>query len=186
MGYPRRAAFGVYPRACGGTSWCNRSTGSRWGLSPRVRGNHWSNHVQKANRGSIPARAGEPSTPTFPTSTCRVYPRACGGTFPVGDAGELLDGLSPRVRGNRKNARPTGMRSGSIPARAGEPLRIQPRPVMSTVYPRACGGTSSQSTKPAGGRGLSPRVRGNQRAGVNRMAMAGSIPARAGEPRILS
>ena len=55
----------VYPRAGGGTK--TRERASRWladvGLSPRGRGNHdliASTFVN--NLGSIPARAGEPST----------------------------------------------------------------------------------------------------------------------------
>ena len=54
------------------------------------------------------------------------------------------------------------------------------------VYPRVCGGTTSASSAWIAEAGLSPRVRGNldPRRGVPRRA--GSIPACAGEPRVLA
>ena len=51
------------------------------------------------------------------------------------------------------------------------------------VYPRACGGTGSPRQVTRSRRGLSPRVRGNQAGVVDQLLGAGSIPARAGEPR---
>ena len=54
--------------------------------------------------------------------------------------------------------------------------------VVREVYPRACGGTALNYTRELGEAGLSPRVRGNQRAGGHQPEVEGSIPARAGEP----
>ena len=71
---------GVYPRVCGGTLTCPILPGARMGLSPRVRGtstaaasrsttcglsprvrgNPWQRLIWTAQRGSIPACAGEP------------------------------------------------------------------------------------------------------------------------------
>ena len=142
---PRRASSAaVYPRGCGGT-WVAIKSGRLCiyvGLSPRVRGNRSiAEGLTVVHRlGSIPAGAGEPSL-------------RCSGT-------EESIGLSPRVRGNRKRQTrydevyPRGCggtihatiygdeASGSIPAGAGEPVRI-------TVVHMA-------------NQGLSPRVRGNQ------------------------
>ena len=50
-------------------------------------------------------------------------------------------GLSPRVRGNRKEVKAS---APQIP-----------------VYPRVCGGTAELADYPMEARGLSPRVRGN-------------------------
>ena len=111
--------------------------------------------------GSIPARAGEPSgrSPSPPAKP--VYPRACGGTSMLSSRSPPKAGLSPRVRGNPPwRIRLTGM-MGSIPARAGEPVRCCPSPGRRAVYPRACGGTSSAKPSSTAGPGLSPRVRGN-------------------------
>ena len=51
------------------------------------------------------------------------------------------------------------------------------------VYPRVCGGTLPLPRLPVGGRGLSPRVRGNPACRLPGYSGRGSIPACAGEPR---
>ena len=172
----------VYPRACGGTRQpCHRRRGIR-GLSPRVRGNHWA--VPSATRfaGSIPARAGEPRAGAPPTPASPVYPRACGGTPRIRVGNGLCEGLSPRVRGNRHDARTRVMHIRSIPARAGEPPRSSRLTSGSPVYPRACGGTSWFTASTIRLSGLSPRVRGNRKRPHRSGGTWRSIPARAGEP----
>ena len=174
----------VYPRACGGTM---RSCQWRLlfqGLSPRVRGNHQYNAETERIQGSIPARAGEPiPAPIMPLAD-RVYPRACGGTFNQVPEGALVPGLSPRVRGNRHRQRRYGGCPGSIPARAGEPTPRASQRCTDRVYPRACGGTKTLLDALTDTPGLSPRVRGNLRQHQHHRGDHGSIPARAGEPRL--
>ncbi len=119
--HPRHDLGGVYPRVCGGTTNAALRSVPKWGLSPRVRGNPLCRSVLKCERGSIPACAGEPSSPPDRFSVRRVYPRVCGGTRRGTDGRNRESGLSPRVRGNR-------------PASLSLCL---PR----TVYPRVCGGT---------------------------------------------
>ena len=119
---------------------------------------------------SIPACAGEPGARgAGRQQQPPVYPRVCGGTAASAAslAARRSSGLSPRVRGNRRNAQP--------------PYRRLPV----AVYPRVCGGTAILVTYPrltltrsipacAGepgavttvvfyviAQGLSPRVRGN-------------------------
>ena len=73
-----------YPRVCGGTPALGRASGRPRVLSPRVRGN-LSGAVRGYLRlGSIPACAGEPSSPPRRTTAATFYPRVCGGTLPVG------------------------------------------------------------------------------------------------------
>ena len=91
-------------------------------------------------------------------------------------------GLSPRVRGNQPADRLRGVDRRSIPAGAGEPDDPQVHPAAREVYPRGCGGTMSNDWVRPGVEGLSPRVRGNQRARRSRHAKSRSIPAGAGEP----
>ena len=71
---------GVYPRACGGTSYSSFVAHAKKGLSPRMRGNRGSCARPQSISGSIPAHAGEPSKTLWRFSLLRVYPRACGGT----------------------------------------------------------------------------------------------------------
>ena len=90
------------------------------GLSPRVRGNRMEMADGKLSLGSIPACAGEPfaehgfhvgiqvypacagepSNPLRPVRHRWVYPRVCGGTETMQGREALIEGLSPRVRGN--------------------------------------------------------------------------------------
>ena len=70
----------VYPRACGGTRNSFPIASNRYGLSPRLRGNHPHQSRCNHNKGSIPAPAGEPNPMTHSLEGSAVYPRACGGT----------------------------------------------------------------------------------------------------------
>ena len=133
----------VYPRACGGTRSAGRSRQSMMGLSPRLRGNPHFRDAKLYPMGSIPAPAGEPSPGSRERRLDRVYPRACGGTLLHFCKWIAATGLSPRLRGNQLPF-PLGLiYLRSIPAPAGEPYRGCRSPVLSPVYPRACGGTMS-------------------------------------------
>ena len=56
----RTSIYWVYPRVCGGTYQEARRVLLITGLSPRVRGNHPSEHYEVLCHRSIPACAGEP------------------------------------------------------------------------------------------------------------------------------
>ena len=152
------------------------------GLSPRVRGNRFDVQPELLSKRSIPARAGEPIPIISPSWPVTVYPRACGGTRPARRPCPCAQGLSPRVRGNRRDNVAIVVFDGSIPARAGEPGAARPSPYRRGVYPRACGGTAVLALQPDQEMGLSPRVRGNRPLAAAERTPAGSIPARAGEP----
>ena len=94
------------------------------GLSPRVRGNPLVRNLYEVLSRSIPARAGEPKERLTPRHRLRVYPRACGGTQAISTDPDALEGLSPRVRGNRVSPHGLGEYRRSIPARAGEPAAL--------------------------------------------------------------
>ena len=172
----------VYPRVCGGTTNLVTPGQLMKGLSPRVRGN-----PGKAVSGmrvirSIPACAGEPGAAVIVVLLCRVYPRVCGGTDGWPKFSHTRDGLSPRVRGNRRRPRAGAQAPGSIPACAGEPPMPTTSGMAARVYPRVCGGTGYQVAPVFSLGGLSPRVRGNREYGRDSFASRRSIPACAGEP----
>ena len=128
-GEPRRRVQGrrpgrVYPRTCGGTPLKEDDHGPDAGLSPHVRGNRAHGVRAVSNRGSIPARAGEPACGAGLGGLFQVYPRTCGGTYDVRRQPVPGWGLSPHVRGNRAISSRKRLSSGSIPARAGEPLAV--------------------------------------------------------------
>ena len=172
----------VYPRACGGTTAEAVRGLSVRGLSPRMRGNLRRGVVASAWVGSIPAHAGEPEVDRFQGVDGRVYPRACGGTPGHVSRQFRCVGLSPRMRGNQHQARPTSSPTGSIPAHAGEPSFRPSSTTTPRVYPRACGGTVSQNEAKNRRQGLSPRMRGNHGVRSRVELRVGSIPAHAGEP----
>ena len=159
------------------------------GLSPRLRGNPNKEVAENLNRGSIPAPAGEPPSPTTPSTRSSVYPRACGGTSTAARASAWAWGLSPRLRGNRSTMRACSSVLRSIPAPAGEPVRAYRGAANGPVYPRACGGTGHNPPENRHLEGLSPRLRGNLLIAPWGEGHCGSIPAPAGEPprsRIIS
>ena len=71
---------------------------------------------------------------------------------------------------------------GSIPAHAGKPVPRSETPALHRVYPRPCGETQSVRVRAWWQPGLSPPMRGNQRAIGQVPAAHGSIPAHAGKP----
>ena len=172
----------VYPRVCGGTHCMSSHAGASIGLSPRVRGNHHALPNMSTSYRSIPACAGEPLRKFKIPFRTGVYPRVCGGTMNAVQERIAIGGLSPRVRGNLVAVSQSETIFGSIPACAGEPIAPVYMSMMSTVYPRVCGGTSANVTGYNHLPGLSPRVRGNRGCGRRWDAYARSIPACAGEP----
>ena len=172
----------VYPRVCGGTRYAAGRRACSRGLSPRVRGNPVCVIALSAMLRSIPACAGEPYQQPSAPLPAEVYPRVCGGTPARYSGAASSEGLSPRVRGNRKVNASIWTTAGSIPACAGEPGSAEQHAGSDRVYPRVCGGTDTAQVSPGGYRGLSPRVRGNRFRHRLGGFFPGSIPACAGEP----
>ena len=109
----------------------------------------------------------------------------CGGTWCAFIQEDRSQGLSPRVRGNRYLRSAAISFDRSIPACAGEPPDAHIQNCVLRVYPRVCGGTLAGRGIGQWMSGLSPRVRGNLPVSTIAMSAHGSIPACAGEPRLL-
>jgi len=112
----------VYPRSRGGTQYHPAARQVHLGLSPLARGNHFYVYSTLTASGSIPARAGEPKVRKRVDARTWVYPRSRGGTSGPQLAPVPRGGLSPLARGNPLSVRFRRLITGSIPARAGEPL----------------------------------------------------------------
>ena len=112
----------VYPRLCGGNGNTMTQTYTQEGLSPLVRGKPIPPFVPGSARRSIPACAGETSSPAPTPRATRVYPRLCGGNYIVPLPPLFCPGLSPLVRGKHGGDTPGVGSDGSIPACAGETL----------------------------------------------------------------
>ena len=136
---------GVYPRLCGGTQCRIGQSCLQNGLSPPVRGNRDRTARYGIGMGSIPACAGEPPAVRPADGHEGVYPRLCGGTSIPVTPPALCRGLSPPVRGNPCRRGRNGGRQRSIPACAGEPANWRDSRPPYPVYPRLCGGTTSEA-----------------------------------------
>ena len=183
--YQQSVGRGSIP-ACAGEPRCRASRARMIsGLSPLVRGNRQVVIQPLRDGRSIPACAGEPQPGIVAMVQQWVYPRLCGGTWVMIALLTAADGLSPLVRGNRQPPCANSAASRSIPACAGEPPPQQPGRHVRQVYPRLCGGTFRHRLAHIRRRGLSPLVRGNHCAPVPPAPHKRSIPACAGEPRIM-
>ena len=117
----RTSEHGVYPRPRGGTVESHSNAYMRSGLSPPTRGNLAGGQLRAVRARSIPAHAGEPSSPAGRGARSMVYPRPRGGTVRSGPRRIARAGLSPPTRGNPDRKRSHRFSCGSIPAHAGEP-----------------------------------------------------------------
>ena len=151
-----------------------------------MRGNLSFDVMQPQPLRSIPAHAGQPPELARRLPWSKVYPRACGATRRRNGMCRCSPGLSPRMRGNRYVERRRGHQGRSIPAHAGQPSRPGYRTATETVYPRACGATENCGRMHSAPHGLSPRMRGNRPQSRSRPRSAGSIPAHAGQPELVS
>ena len=175
---------GVYPRTRGATSIRLCPGQSMDGLSPHARGNHDDGRHCGRWRGSIPARAGQPSDRPSTIASITVYPRTRGATLATLYGTPVEWGLSPHARGNRDAGSGFAQGPGSIPARAGQPAEPTVARAKVAVYPRTSGATMAIMVNPTKLNGLSPHARGNQSLLPRQPGPGGSIPARAGQPRI--
>ena len=179
---PNNPAWTVYPRPRGGTYPNPCSSRTTGGLSPPTRGNPPSVFAWGLCSRSIPAHAGEPLLVAAINRPIRVYPRPRGGTPKQAVNLVHVGGLSPPTRGNPRDAYTRQSQARSIPAHAGEPVRLSASVRRRWVYPRPRGGTHICSERCPDARGLSPPTRGNPRPKRLPRAHRGSIPAHAGEP----
>ena len=105
-----------------------------------------------------------------------------GETLGLRTAFDVVEGPSPRGRGNRLYGVRRVRRERSIPAWAGKPTVIAGQLMRDQVHPRVGGETRVGNKIDNRKKGPSPRGRGNQARRHPRGALAGSIPAWAGKP----
>ncbi len=136
-----RPSNGVYPRGCGATPILPGASVNVSGLSPRMRGYQWQEVARASGKRSIPADAGLPQDADRHDGTAGVYPRGCGATIGSLGSKSLTGGLSPRMRGYRRDRAGVSVPRGSIPADAGLPAKDANKNRVYQVYPRGCGAT---------------------------------------------
>ena len=180
----RLAGSRAYPRSRGATeSWGFRTIASM-GLSPLTRGNRRRAARRGGGVGPIPAHAGQPVQVDGALRDRRAYPRSRGATVGRGASGDTRQGLSPLTRGNLVRAVDRAAQLGPIPAHAGQPAPSSVSAWASRAYPRSRGATQRELERAKQAWGLSPLTRGNPGHGVDLAALAGPIPAHAGQPSL--
>ena len=152
----------VYPRVYGESSAHGRNSPSFGGLSPRVRGIPHYATTARYGRRSIPACTGNPARAAPPRTIGRVYPRVYGESPKQESMAILRTGLSPRVRGIRRESEMSECCLRSIPACTGNPIKVVETVSVLQVYPRVYGESEPVSLLSMLVEGLSPRVRGIQ------------------------
>ena len=116
------------------------------------------------------------------TAMWRVHPRSRGATQLYNQQMQQAQGPSPLTRGNPDCFRGGDHRRGSIPAHAGQPLRLWVLPQPIWVHPRSRGATASKMRLRSSRLGPSPLTRGNLVQPGAPSRRPGSIPAHAGQP----
>ena len=131
-------------------------------------------------RRIIPARAGPTGYAARLTRAATDHPRSCGANKHVAHGLENVNGSSPLVRGQPRQATRSPCSARIIPARAGPTIavRVPVEPVAD--HPRSCGANTPGCDPSAIQSGSSPLVRG-QLASITRKTVSSRIiPARAG------
>ena len=153
------------------------------GPSPHVRGKPRVVAEDPPLESVHPRPCGETHLTALPSRRPWVHPRTCGGNVVAGGRDTTGQGPSPHVRGKLSVRTSVPTSSGSIPARAGETRNTTKSEASSRIHPRTCGETGYGVSTGVAFFGPSPHVRGKHTRLRRQGAVAGSIPARAGETR---
>ena len=176
----RQAGSRDHPRVCGEhDSAGSVSTGSL-GSSPRVRGTPLDRVEDVADRGIIPACAGNTLPMPWRGRLWRDHPRVCGEHRQVVRHRHDALGSSPRVRGTRSSDSAQPLRVGIIPACAGNTILLVREVERERDHPRVCGEHDEGRADIKKPSGSSPRVRGTLLLFIDGLRFAGIIPACAG------
>ena len=149
-----------HPRVCGEKCRLQHFLLQGLGSPPRVRGKGTHHQVEQHMWGITPACAGKSGFSPFLALWVEDHPRVCGEKLTTFDAGKLIPGSPPRVRGKVSQHSTRPLRVRIAPACAGKRGRSPSpsRPVRD--HPRVCGEKSRGCTHWPIRRGSPPRVRG--------------------------
>ena len=154
----------VHPRSRGAAAGIAECAGVIAGPSPLARGSLHRPEQPGAVQGSIPARAGQPATPLLLRGLSGVHPRSRGAADMPWVRENRAQGPSPLARGSRSRAAPRTPRTGSIPARAGQPPSTRCRLGCDEVHPRSRGAAKKHQVRKGIEEGPSPLARGSHDA----------------------
>ena len=182
--WPRRPAnTRDHPRVCGEHTIVASVRNAPQGSSPRMRGTPMMSPSSGRMLGIIPAYAGNTSFTALHASASRDHPRVCGEHNLRKHLMRHPTGSSPRMRGTLSMPVRYVLRTGIIPAYAGNTQRIAAFETGQRDHPRVCGEHSCGCDTPMNAVGSSPRMRGTPARRTCRTRSTGIIPAYAGNTR---
>ena len=151
-----------HPRVCGEHGSRSTDCDTPVGSSPRMRGTLVNRVHPLTVFRIIPAYAGNTRTSNHLTCGAWDHPRVCGEHVVVHRIQSFFEGSSPRMRGTRHVVIFEHLRTGIIPAYAGNTLRRMSRRESSGDHPRVCGEHARAGAWPVRTAGSSPRMRGTR------------------------
>ena len=171
----------AHPRVCGENPLLFIESFQHTGSSPRVRGKRRSSRPPRGLDGLIPACAGKTWLAGKKRHEKGAHPRVCGENY-MNRLTDVQDtGSSPRVRGKRRQTRPSVRRVRLIPACAGKTWTSYLVICLAPAHPRVCGENSAGKASVSLREGSSPRVRGKPACTSSCERSGGLIPACAGK-----
>ena len=128
-----------HPRVCGEHTLTQQGIDVAKGSSPRMRGTRHHSGRRAADRGIIPAYAGNTCRAFRPPVAVWDHPRVCGEHFLRSEMRKTFPGSSPRMRGTLQVTQVEREAVGIIPAYAGNTRPCRTLRRWSWDHPRVCG-----------------------------------------------
>ena len=149
-----------HPRVCGEHKYGPKTLPAGTGSSPRMRGTPIRASARHRRPGIIPAYAGNTTGNLKKSISAGDHPRVCGEhrTRPLHVRTE--QGSSPRMRGTPLPDTSSCVRTGIIPAYAGNTNTVYRYDCRYRDHPRVCGEHRKAHARSAVQGGSSPRMRG--------------------------
>ena len=148
-----------------------------------MRGTHRHQSPQLAQRGIIPAYAGNTKDLRPSCCGCRDHPRVCGEHCEARALRLYKMGSSPRMRGTLVHYLPHFFGFGIIPAYAGNTCSVLTAMRRARDHPRVCGEHTGRTPPTRATWGSSPRMRGTHVKEFLAQTDDGIIPAYAGNTK---
>ena len=170
-----------HPRVCGEKLQREPRTLSPPGSPPRMRGKAVLGSAVSPPERITPAYAGKRSPPIAALGKHRDHPRVCGEKKLTLNAGKLIPGSPPRMRGKADKDDVSGLDLGITPAYAGKRCSGSAGPHRQRDHPRVCGEKNNLRQAFAVQQGSPPRMRGKEARFDVHCTLLGITPAYAGK-----
>ena len=149
-----------HPRVCGEKTPFSENSFTKSGSPPRMRGKAEPDCMGTLEGGITPAYAGKSRTGLYGNTGGRDHPRVCGEKKFTFDAGKLIPGSPPRMRGKALQLPLCILDMRITPAYAGKSNTFLCKGLTARDHPRVCGEKGLIKVSACGREGSPPRMRG--------------------------